>query len=274
VREVRAHTDILRPSLFRLDPQGKAGYLVTDEAHPAVVAENYYLRQQMAELIGRLEAALQRSAALETHVSELEVKKTPPPSFLKAHLPAQLPKLQSKRTPEHNFGQQWEAPTQMVAHALTYCPVCRDAVSGVHAAAISPPAALTASQQVQVAAQPRDEVAAPQATFAARRDHPCRALTWWLWPFQRDLLTCVLQPEVPADNNLAERTIPPQVIARKISGGMRSPRGSETHMCLASPAASASACDLSPLAEFCYLLQYASSQICTDSMTLVGGRQK
>jgi transposase len=44
----------------------------------------------------------------------------------------------------------------------------------------------------------------------------------------------VEHPEVPATNNLAERSLRPAVIARKISGGTRSPKGSNTKMGLMS----------------------------------------
>jgi len=40
----------------------------------------------------------------------------------------------------------------------------------------------------------------------------------------------VTDPEVAADNNLAARSLRPAVIARKISGGTRSAKGSETKM--------------------------------------------
>jgi transposase len=39
---------------------------------------------------------------------------------------------------------------------------------------------------------------------------------------------------VPATNNLAERSLRPAVVARKISGGTRSPKGSDTKMGLMS----------------------------------------
>jgi hypothetical protein len=42
----------------------------------------------------------------------------------------------------------------------------------------------------------------------------------------------VARPEAPAHNNLAERSMHPLVIARKISGGSRSPKGSDTRMAL------------------------------------------
>jgi hypothetical protein len=39
---------------------------------------------------------------------------------------------------------------------------------------------------------------------------------------------------VPADNNLAERSLRPIVVIRKTSGGSRSPAGSKTRMALVS----------------------------------------
>ncbi len=48
------------------------------------------------------------------------------------------------------------------------------------------------------------------------------------------LFVFVAVPGVPAHNNLAERSVRPLVIARKISGGTRSSKGSETRMGLAS----------------------------------------
>ena len=49
-----------------------------------------------------------------------------------------------------------------------------------------------------------------------------------------ELFVFVAYPGVPSDNNLAERSVRPLVIARKISGGTRSPKGSSTRMGLAS----------------------------------------
>jgi transposase len=52
--------------------------------------------------------------------------------------------------------------------------------------------------------------------------------------FLPELFVFVAFPGVPSDNNLAERSVRPLVIARKISGGSRSPKGSATRMGLAS----------------------------------------
>ncbi len=67
------------------------------------------------------------------------------------------------------------------------------------------------------------DCAAPQATLCRRVDL-----------FLDELLTFVADPAVPPDNNLAERSLRPLVIARKISGGSRSAAGSATTMALAS----------------------------------------
>jgi transposase len=52
--------------------------------------------------------------------------------------------------------------------------------------------------------------------------------------FLPEVCVFVAVPGVPAQNNLAERSVRPLVVARKISGGSRSPQGSETRMGLAS----------------------------------------
>jgi transposase len=50
----------------------------------------------------------------------------------------------------------------------------------------------------------------------------------------KELFVFVGLPDVPPDNNSAERSLRPLVVARKISGGTRSPGGSESKMTLAS----------------------------------------
>jgi transposase len=65
--------------------------------------------------------------------------------------------------------------------------------------------------------------ALPQATLCQRIDR-----------FLDELFEFVLDPAVPPDNNLAERSLRPLVVARKVSGGSRSAAGSEVRMALAS----------------------------------------
>jgi hypothetical protein len=52
--------------------------------------------------------------------------------------------------------------------------------------------------------------------------------------FMDELFTFVEYPGCPSENNAAERAIRPAVIARKVSGGTRSERGSRTKSILMS----------------------------------------
>lgn len=69
---------------------------------------------------------------------------------------------------------------------------------------------------------------------AAFKDHPCYALCKRLLRHRDELFQFVRVEGLPAENNLAERSLRPLVVMRKISGGTRSPRGSKTRMGLAS----------------------------------------
>ncbi|HEY6406700.1 MAG TPA: transposase, partial [Ktedonobacteraceae bacterium] len=69
----------------------------------------------------------------------------------------------------------------------------------------------------------------------------------------------VAVPGVPAHNNLAERSVRPLVIARKISGGTRSPQGSQTRMGLASLFGTWMAQYLNPFHQCLALLTSSSS---------------
>jgi transposase len=71
--------------------------------------------------------------------------------------------------------------------------------------------------------QPFAHTSAPQHTLCERVER-----------FLPELFVFVAVPGVPAHNNLAERSIRPLVVARKISGGSRSPKGSDSRMGLAS----------------------------------------
>ena len=55
-----------------------------------------------------------------------------------------------------------------------------------------------------------------------------RVLAERMTNFIGELFAFVSCPEIPSENNAAERAIRPAVVARKISGGSRSPRGSKT----------------------------------------------
>ena len=59
-------------------------------------------------------------------------------------------------------------------------------------------------------------------------DAPMRALCRRVERFLPELFTFAAEPRAGADNNAAERSLRPPVVSRKISGGARSERGSET----------------------------------------------
>lgn len=65
-------------------------------------------------------------------------------------------------------------------------------------------------------------------------DVPHHSLCARLARTEADWFLFVADPAVPTTNNLAERSLRPQVIARKVSGGTRSCLGSTTHFRLAS----------------------------------------
>lgn len=70
--------------------------------------------------------------------------------------------------------------------------------------------------------------------YADQPAHPCHTLAHRLLRSYGQLFEFVRTPGCRPDNNLAERSLRPLVIARKISGGSRSPAGSRTRMALAS----------------------------------------
>jgi hypothetical protein len=91
--------------------------------------------------------------------------------------------------------------------------------------------------------------------FAQVKGHPCQALAKRLLRHQDELFVFVLEPCVPANNNLAERSLRPLVVSRKISGGTRSPAGSQTRMTLSSLFQTWLAQGRNPLVECRQLLQ-------------------
>ncbi len=66
--------------------------------------------------------------------------------------------------------------------------------------------------------------------WAREKGHPAQALCKRLLRHDVELFQFVRQAGLAADNNLAERSVRPLVIARKVSGGTRSEQGSATRM--------------------------------------------
>ncbi len=103
-------------------------------------------------------------------------------------------------------------------------------------------------QRLWALCQPYVQTTAPQQTLCKRVEQ-----------FLPELFVFVAVPGVPAHNNLAERSVRPLVIARKISGGTRSPKGSQTRMGLASLFGTWTAQHLNPFRQCLALLTSPSS---------------
>jgi hypothetical protein len=103
-------------------------------------------------------------------------------------------------------------------------------------------------QQLLAACRPYVGTTFPQHTLCERVER-----------FLPELFVFVAVPGVPAHNNLAERSIRPLVIARKISGGSRSAKGSETRMGLASLFGTWMALHLNPFSQCLAILTCTSS---------------
>jgi transposase len=95
--------------------------------------------------------------------------------------------------------------------------------------------------------------------YARASKHPCRALSKRLLRHEEELFQFVLVEGLSADNNLAERSVRPLVVIRKISGGSRSEEGTKTRMALASLFETWQARKLNPFDECLKLLSQATS---------------
>jgi transposase len=91
--------------------------------------------------------------------------------------------------------------------------------------------------------------------YAQRREHACKALAKRILRHEGELFQFVMVEGLSADNNLAERSIRPLVVVRKISGGTMSAEGSKTRMALASLFETWQARGLNPFEECLNLLR-------------------
>jgi transposase len=96
--------------------------------------------------------------------------------------------------------------------------------------------------------------------YAQAPGHSCRTLAKRLLRHEAELFQFVLVPGLSTDNNLAERRIRPLAVARKISGGTRSPEGTDARMRLASLFATWQARGLNPFTACLVLLISLLSQ--------------
>ena len=76
----------------------------------------------------------------------------------------------------------------------------------------------------------------------------CRRIERFIKELFKELFVFVAELDVPADNNPAERSLRHLVISRKVSGGTRSERGTESKTTLASLFGTWRAQGLNPLA--------------------------
>jgi len=96
------------------------------------------------------------------------------------------------------------------------------------------PTPLTPAQRTQLFEGFEERARQLGLRYAQVKAHPCQTLAKRLLRHHGELFQFVKTPGVSADNNLAERSIRPVVVLRKISGGTRSADGSQTRMALAS----------------------------------------
>jgi transposase len=96
--------------------------------------------------------------------------------------------------------------------------------------------------------------------YAKKKKHPCQALAKRLLRHEDELFQFVLVPGLSANNNLAERSMRPLVVIRKISGGSRGKEGTKTRMALATLFGTWQARDLNPFEECVTLLSQSLSQ--------------
>jgi hypothetical protein len=93
---------------------------------------------------------------------------------------------------------------------------------------------LSGAQRERAFRQLEDRAQALARCYADTDGHPCQTLAQRLRRHRGELFEFVRVPEVAATNNEAERRLRPLVVARKISGGTRSPEGTATRLDLAS----------------------------------------
>lgn len=156
-----------------------------------------------------------------------------------AHLLRDVADLLAAHPEDRKLARWAKAVTTLYARAVAWAaratadqtrPICRERVADRFAAKL-------------VAICDRQPKDSPQTTLCQR-----------VARYRTDLFTFVADPAVPPTNNAAERALRPLVIARKISGGTRSKRGSQSRMVLQSLVATWDLRGLDPVEEFLALL--------------------
>jgi len=125
----------------------------------------------------------------------------------------------------HDLTVQWPEDARLQAWAKAVRTIYDEAM------ALSPPSPWQRGEVLTTLGDRLMEVCTPFLTDASA---PQRRLCRRIEKHLGGLFTFVVEPEVPPDNNAAERSLRHLVTARKISGGTRSPSGTATKMTLAS----------------------------------------
>jgi transposase len=119
----------------------------------------------------------------------------------------------------------------------------------------------TQRERARIARHLERRIQALAKCYRHTADHPARVLAQRLHRYESELFEFLRTPGVSPTNNLAERTVRPQVIARKISGGSRSPAGSAIRCDLATLFHTWAARGLNPFAACLDALQTPCPQI-------------
>jgi len=122
---------------------------------------------------------------------------------------------------QDHSAQQAELPAWIAAVIQTY----RDGKTLVDR--VIPP---TSAERQSLFDSLVERVSALGRKWPQDKGHPAHAMCKRLLRHADELFEFVLQSGLAPDNNLAERSVRPLVIARKISGGTRSERGLQTRM--------------------------------------------
>ena len=154
----------------------------------------------------------------------------------------------------HDLTEQHPSDARLHAWAQGMHAIFTQAVTWTAAAGACPPAE-------RERARLRFEAAVLALCRAEPAGVPHAALCQRVERYHPELFTFVADPSVPPTNNAAERALRPLVVARKVSGGSRSPQGSRTRMILQSVVATWELRGLDPLAEMLALLRAPRSPL-------------
>lgn len=237
-------------------------------------AENAALRQLLAEMRVQVAAAMVRIAELEAQLSQ----RSGPPPFVKPNRqkPKRAGEPRRKRAAEHKTSRKRMTATRVERHALEHCAECNYRLRGESLDYSRQVVELPPPQPVEVLEHQVVKRWCPhcerwrsphldlsgQVVGRNRFGVRITALVGYLRTALRLPVSKVQSylfvrlPGVPADNNLAERSLRPLVIARKISGGTRSDEDTKTRLTLASLFGTWQARHLNPFLECLAALQH------------------